>query len=157
MKPYADTNFLVCLYLDLAESERAIETVSRNRDRRMNLPIMWLHRIEMTNALQSYVFLTQAGGPARVTPESAHAAHASFRSDVAQASFLVPCDLTLTELEGQFEELSLRHTARHGFRAYDLLHVASALLLRCDTFFSFDNKARKLAVLEGLELLAAKL
>ena len=123
MKPYADTNFLVCLYLDLAESEKAIGTVRADRAKRATLPIAWLHRLEMTNALQSYVFLTQRGGPVRVTAESAHAAHASFRSDLAQASFLVPSDLTIGELEGQFEELALRHTARHGFRTYDLLHV----------------------------------
>jgi predicted nucleic acid-binding protein len=151
VKPYADTNFLVCLYLDLAESEKAIQIIRRDRDR-ATLPIAWLHRLEMMNALQSYVFLTQTGGQARVTAESAHAAHASFRSDVAQASFLVPADLTIGELEGPFEELALRHTARHGFRTYDLLHVASALLLGCDTFLSFDSKARKLAALEGLSL-----
>src|SRR5688572_23997575 len=52
----------------------------------------------------------------------------------------------------QFEELALRHTAKHGFRTYDLIHVASALVLRCDTFWSFDPKASKLASLEGLRL-----
>jgi predicted nucleic acid-binding protein len=36
------------------------------------------------------------------------------------------------------------------FRTYDLFHVASALVLRCDTFWSFDAKARKLAQFEGL-------
>ena len=44
-----------------------------------------------------------------------------------------------------------QHTARHGFRTYDLLHVASALTLKCDGFWSFDPKASKLAALEGLE------
>jgi predicted nucleic acid-binding protein len=56
----------------------------------------------------------------------------------------------MPDVEAQFEELALRHTAKHGFRTYDLLHVASALLLRCDTFWSFDPKASKLAALEGL-------
>ena len=50
------------------------------------------------------------------------------------------------DLERQFEELSFRHTARHGFRTYDLIHVASALLLGCDTFWTFDMKAARLAV-----------
>lgn len=49
-----------------------------------------------------------------------------------------------TKLERQFEELSLRHTARHSFRTYDLLHVASALLLERDTFWTFDTKASRL-------------
>jgi predicted nucleic acid-binding protein len=55
------------------------------------------------------------------------------------------------ELEGQFEELSLRRTARYGCRTYDLVHVASALLLGCDALWSFDTKATHLAQLEGLK------
>jgi predicted nucleic acid-binding protein len=60
--------------------------------------------------------------------------------------------MSLAELEQQFEELALRHTAKHGFRTYDLLHVASALVLKRDTFWSFDPKASKLAALEGLKV-----
>ena len=62
------------------------------------------------------------------------------------------CDATISArlLERQFQELSHRHTAKEGFRAYDILHVSSALVLGCDTFWSFDTKARKLAKLEGL-------
>ena len=55
-------------------------------------------------------------------------------------------------LTGKFEEVSLRQTARRGFRVYDVIHVASALLLKCDTFWSFDAKACRLADLEGLKL-----
>ena len=46
----------------------------------------------------------------------------------------------------------LRHTAKHGFLTYDMLHVASDLLLGCDTFWSFDIQVRKLAELEGLNV-----
>jgi hypothetical protein len=58
--------------------------------------------------------------------------------------------LPIEDLSRQCEEISLRHTARHGFRTYDLLHVSSALLLHCDTFLSFDPKALALASLEGM-------
>jgi len=51
-----------------------------------------------------------------------------------------------------FEELVHRHTIKRGFRAYDIMHVAAALLLGCDTFWSFDAKAKKLAELEGLKV-----
>lgn len=71
---------------------------------------------------------------------------------LAGPTFLRPVPVSRPELEAQFEELALRHTAEHGFRTYDLLHVASALLLRCDTFWSFDPKASRLARLEGLEI-----
>ena len=60
--------------------------------------------------------------------------------------------LLLDEVARQFEEIALRHAARHGFRTYDLLHVASALALKCGTFWSFDKRASKLAKLEGLAI-----
>jgi len=37
-----------------------------------------------------------------------------------------------------------------------LLHVSSALLLKCDSFWSFDPKASKLAALEGLKIQVKK-
>ena len=51
----------------------------------------------------------------------------------------------------RFEDLVHRHTARHGFRTYDILHVATALTLGCENFWSFDERANKLAALEGLQ------
>lgn len=36
------------------------------------------------------------------------------------------------DLHSTFEELSLHHIARHGFRVYDLIHAASASVLACD-------------------------
>ncbi|MFN0075350.1 MAG: hypothetical protein ACKVY0_02635 [Prosthecobacter sp.] len=66
--------------------------------------------------------------------------------------FVRPAQVPYSRLKERFEELALRHTAKHGFRTYDLLHVVSAQLLGCDTFWSFDLKARDLAVLEGLRV-----
>jgi predicted nucleic acid-binding protein len=63
---------------------------------------------------------------------------------------LVSQELSSSEWRIVFEELSLRHSAKKGFRTYDILHVAAALCLGCDTFWSFDRKSRDLARLEGL-------
>jgi predicted nucleic acid-binding protein len=70
---------------------------------------------------------------------------------ILESEFLSLALLAGEALHSTFENLSLRHTARHGFRVYDLIHVASALLLGCDTFWSFDAKASRLAALEGLK------
>jgi predicted nucleic acid-binding protein len=84
----------------------------------------------------------------------AGAARERFWDDCSNpASLLREAVLNLGDVEEQFQQLSLRHTAKHGFRTYDLLHVASARLLGCDTFWSFDPKASKLAELEGLRTL----
>ena len=152
MRPYADTNFFCRLYLSMAESEAAARLLAKAHELASPpLPITWLHRLEIINAFQLHVFTGKAPGQTRVTPEQAAAAHATFRADLAQPEFLRSVRLELPELEAQFEELALRHTAKHGFRTYDLLHVASALILAADTFWSFDPKASRLAALEGME------
>lgn len=153
MIPYADTNFFTRLYLDLPESS-AVAALAEEAEQRdaAALPVSWLHRVELCNALQFHVFQGRAAGHKRVTAEQAGEAMATFRAGLASRSFLRPVTLPPADLERQFEELSLRHTARRGFRTYDILHVSSALLLGCDVFWSFDPKASKLADIEGLRL-----
>ena len=46
--------------------------------------------------------------------------------------------------------LSTAHTSTLGTRAYDITHVAGALILGADTFLSFDLKQRTLAIQVGL-------
>lgn len=77
-------------------------------------------------------------------------AEAEFLKDAEDGLLMREQPLPLDDLEAVFDMLAHRHTAKHGFRAYDLFHVASAVLLGCDTFWSFDAKAKKLARLEGL-------
>jgi predicted nucleic acid-binding protein len=155
MKAYADSNFLVRLHLASSGFEEATGLVERlHRRRDPALPVTWLHRAEVANAFQYHVFLSRQGLDVRVTPESAMAAQACFDDDLASGTYVVAVNVPTSDLEVRFLELSQRHTAKHGFRTYDLLHVASALLLGCETFWSFDQKANRLAGLEGLKILA---
>ena len=156
MRPYADTNLFTRYYLEMTESA-VVAALAEEAERRgaAPLPITWLHRMEVCNALQLHVFQGRSPGHQRVTMEQAAAALALFRDELNRQALLREAPLVSADLERQFEELSLRHTARHGFRTYDLLHVSSALLLKCDTFWSFDPKANKLAALEGLRTLTA--
>ncbi len=153
MSPYADTNFFTRLYLELPGSPEADELAEGIQRRGAHaLPVLWLHRLEFVNALQLHLFTARSPGQIFVSPEQAALALANFREDLSRQEFLRNAVVPQAELERQFEELSLRHTAKHGFRTYDLLHVASALVLKCDTFWSFDPKATKLATLEGLKV-----
>lgn len=155
MRPYADTNFLTRCYLNAEELPAPESLLERLRRERGSLPVRWLHRLEVSNALEQHVFAARTIGPTRVTSELAAAARARFEDDCQDPASLVRMvAVNLADLERQFQELSLRHTARHGFRTHDVLHVSSALLLRCDTFWSFDPKASKLAKLEGLKTIS---
>lgn len=152
MKPYADSNFFTRLYLSLPESNLAEAWLEKARREESPLPTTWLLRLEVLNAFEQQVFVSRLQGQPKITFEQAGAAQANFREDMARSRFTRNARLLDHDLSEKFEALSLRHTARHGFRTYDILHVASALLLGCDTFWSFDMKACKLAALEGLRL-----
>lgn len=153
MKAYADSNFFVRLHLSTDGYEDAKALVSRiGTGGHPALPVTWLHRVEVANAFQYHVFLARQGMDVRLSPETAAAALARFLEDVESGSYGAAAQVLPTLLEARFQDLSLRHTARHGFRTYDLLHVASALILGCDTFWSFDRKACRLATLEGLKV-----
>jgi predicted nucleic acid-binding protein len=58
--------------------------------------------------------------------------------------------LTLEDIATEYDSLVARYTAREGFRTYDVVHVASARILGCGKFLTFDDKAKKLAKLAGL-------
>ena len=151
MKVFADTNFFTCAWLDLVHTDEAMTLVSLLQGDGGTLPVTRLLRMEFTNALQRLVFEAKHGGQiVRMSPEVAMIARAQFDQDLMAGDFLQRVQLPEDDLEDAFDMLSWRHTAKHGFRTYDILHVASALLLGCDTFWSFDEKARKLATLEGM-------
>lgn len=151
MKPYADTNFFTRVYLPLPESERADRLFDwAQRSEASLLPVTWLHRMELTNAFQLSVWLGRQGGHPRIAAQHAAVAQHNFEDDLAAETFLVAETVAISALQTLFEQMAARHTAKHGFRTYDILHVASALLLGCDHFFSFDARASKLAQIEGL-------
>lgn len=152
MKVYADTNYFTRFYLDAVSSDERGEILAAARDAGAEpLPVSWLLRAEFANALQLHIFVARQPGNRHVTAQQAATALATFREDYASEDFLVPARLEPEALIDTAEDLSIRHTARHGFRTYDVLHVASALLLECDTFWSFDERAVRLAHLEGLK------
>ena len=153
MKPYADSNFFTRFYLHFPDSEIATGLLQGAVEQiETPISVTWLHRMEVINAFQQQIYSSQVYEQPRITSEQAAIAQARFREDLVRANFLRPIILNQEELLTQVEDLSLRHTARHGFRIYDVIHVASALLLECDTFWSFDAKACRLAALEGLKL-----
>jgi predicted nucleic acid-binding protein len=154
MRVYADANFFIALYCGGPHHTKAMRlhaaAVASGAEA---YPVCMIGRLEFINALQQTVFSTRHGvSGIRLTPEWALVIEATFFKDIASGERLCEAMLHEPALEAHFQTLSHRHTARSGFRTYDLLHVSCALTLGCDTFWSFDAKAKKLAVLEGLEV-----
>ena len=150
MSTYADTNFVTRLYLERPETAKAESVFNVELPL---LPITWLTRLEVINAFEQSVLTGFGEAQARVSAELAAACQQQFRDDLAQGVAMRLVNVSQAEVSAKFEEIALRHTARHGFRAYDILHVSAALVLKCQSFWSFDKKACKLAKLEGLKIL----
>jgi predicted nucleic acid-binding protein len=152
MKTYVDANVLVRIYLQLPGSAEALALLTSKEIHGSNpIPITDLLRMEVTNAFQRMVFESRTNGQWRVPAETAAMALGNFSEELILASWLCPSPLTLAEIDAEFTSLVARYTAKHGFRTYDMIHVASALKLRCKRFLSFDAKANALAKLVGLK------
>ncbi|MGH9469288.1 MAG: type II toxin-antitoxin system VapC family toxin [Terriglobia bacterium] len=138
MNIYPDTSLLVSLYVPDAHSAAAEE--------RMRLrPRCWLtplHRAEWAHAIERLVFQGQ------LSRHRASQARSDFEDDRAAG---VWSEMSLPELIFELSiQLANRHAARLGNRTLDTLHVASALELKADRFWTFDDRQGKLARAEGL-------
>jgi predicted nucleic acid-binding protein len=138
---YADTGFLVSLY---GQDDHSATATSLVRPRPVFL-LTPLGEAEFTNAIELQVFRKQW------TRREAQAVRIEFGQHQAAGVFRVE------PLESEVWEkalgLSRRYSAKLGTRTLDLLHVAAALALNPDVFFSFDERQRKLANAEHLHVL----
>lgn len=84
-----------------------------------------------------------------ITPKEGERALADLDANIdGGALVVVPADWP--QVHQIAERLSSLHTRTHGHRAFDLLHVATALHLKAGEFLSFDGNQRKVAQAEGL-------
>lgn len=138
---YADTSFLVSLYVQDAHSARAAAEARRL------LPVCFTPLVEheLRNAIRLCVFRGQ------ITSSQREKALQELEGDRA-AGVLHAMPLDWPKLWKHAETLGRRHTETLGTCAMDVLHVASALALRIRRFATFDARQRELARLAGLEL-----
>ncbi|HEV2177535.1 MAG TPA: type II toxin-antitoxin system VapC family toxin [Terriglobia bacterium] len=139
MSIYADTSFLVSLYIPDENSAEAEHRMASN-------PSAWLtplHVAEWTHAVEQQVFRKVA------TREEADLVHERFKQHRESRLWK---EVALPESAFDLcAELARRHAARLGVRTLDTLHVASALALAADRFWTFDERQEKLARAAGLK------
>lgn len=139
MNVYADTSFLVSRYL--ADSH------SHECDRRMGThPRIWntpLHRTELAHALHQNVFWKNVSLP------QARSAWRDFEED-CQTGVWMLTGFPDSAWTGGIA-LAGKHGPALGVRALDSLHVACALELKAERFWTFDARQRRLADAAGLD------
>jgi predicted nucleic acid-binding protein len=136
---YADTSFFVSLYLP----DRHTSEVERRLTSQPSLWMTPLHVAECTHAIEQHVF--------RKAITRREADRALQRFDEYQARNLwreAPVPDQAFKLCAQ---LAQRYAARLGVRTLDTLHVASALELKAEYFWTFDDRQAKLALAVGLK------
>ena len=106
---------------------------------------------EFRQSLRFQVWL-HARNPRKGFPQAdCDQAMADLQSDLdSGVTVVVPADWS--DVHKIAERLSARSTRENGHRAFDLLHVATALHLNAREFLSFDERQRKAATGDGLKV-----
>ncbi len=139
MSAYADTSFLVSLYVLDANSVLAATQMKQAK-----LPILLtpFGELELTNAISLRLFRKE------LLPSRVKAAYTLLRRDIEGGILLLkPLSAAIYE---RAKQIARRRTPHLATRTLDVLHVASALVLLADTFYTFDRSQGKLAKVEGL-------
>lgn len=137
---YVDSSFFVSIYLPDANSATALAYAKSH-------PKLWLtplHIAECFHAFTQQVFF------GRITPPMADKLCDLLNRDRADNLWL---ESPMPDLA--FErcgEIARRYGAKLGVRTLDSLHVACALELKAERFWTFDDRQAKLARAEGLRI-----
>ncbi len=138
---YADTSFLFSLYVPDANSLAAAATMKRIKPPLLATDFA---EFELTNALNWCIFRKEL----RASQEQAILL--SFSKDVhADVIRVVPISAATF---AHARRIARTQTRLLGTRALDVLHVASALALRADSFCTFDKNQARLAAALGLRI-----
>lgn len=143
MSAYADTSFLVSLYVLDANSGAASAQM-----RTTKLPVLLtaFGELEFANAISLRVFRRE------ITPAQAKGAYSLFTKDVESGMFaIMPLPALLFK---RASRLARVRTPRLGTRTIDVLHIAAALLLHADALYTFDRRQARLAKAEGLPVVS---
>lgn len=143
MTAYIDSSALIKLYVKEAGSVKVANYVNGLT---APLPFSPLHEVELKNALRLKLFRQEA--PRLVVDASIRLIDEDLASGILQRP-----NLDWRDVFRKAEDLSREHTARLGCRSLDLLHIASAVLLRAGEIVTFDARQANLATRVGLKLM----
>ena len=145
MSSYADTSFLVSLYGSDLHSHSAIALVQKHR------PVFTV--TPFGEAEFTSIVFAMSARPKGWTVVEARAIEENFTRDlqggVWQWEDFAP------ETWQRAREISWRHAPTLGSGAMDALHVASALVLEAQDFYTFDRDRAKLARAVGMRVLGS--
>jgi predicted nucleic acid-binding protein len=115
---------------------------------RRALPFTPWHRLEVRNAIRVAEFHKD------IRRGEARSQLLQLDADLRETVILVHTPIDWTDVLRRADGLSRDHNVLIGCSSADVFHIATALELRCDTFYTFDGRQQKLAKAAGLQTLA---
>lgn len=143
---YPDASFLYGIYRPQSTSAAAL---AYYREMQEPLHVTDLLLFEFRQSLRFQAFRWKSDRSAGVGAREFSLVLDGLESDL-RAGILVHVDCDLREVIKTADTLSDEHTRAEGYRAFDILHVATAVHLGARTLLSFDAKQCSLAKLAGL-------
>lgn len=139
---HADTSFLFSLYGNDVNTPRAVAWMKGQRN---PLTLTSLIEYELAHALRF------AEWRKAIAVGEAALFLAQFEADRAAGRVVIRV-CNLADLVDEAKRLSATHTLTGGHRAFDILHVAGALIFKASKFLTFDAKQKKLAEAERINV-----
>lgn len=141
MKIYADSSFIVALYLQQESSPVAAKFMQQHGE---PLPFTPWHRLEVRNAIRLAVFHRT------VAPHQGKAQLKQIEADLRDEALIIHAPVDWVAVLREAEKLGAAHNASVGCRSGDLFHVAAAVEEGADFFLTFDERQKKMAKAAGL-------
>jgi predicted nucleic acid-binding protein len=143
LKAYADSGFIVALYLQQQSSTVATAFMQHQEG---PLPFTPWHRLEVRNAIRLAEFHKL------IDPPQGKGQLRQMEADLHEETVLVHTPLDWVTVLRTAEKLGTAHTAVIGCRSADLFHVAAAVELEFDLFLTFDERQSRMAQRAGLSV-----
>ena len=143
MKLYIDSSVLVKLYYPEPESKQFAKWITKQKQ-----PILFtqFHELEMTNVFALKVFRNE------ISKESFNDLRDILEKDKA-AGILDVVNPDWSDVLLESLKISKRSSPVIGARFLDIIHVASADILNCDTFLTNDKRQSAAAHAIGLDII----
>jgi predicted nucleic acid-binding protein len=153
MRAYADTSFLVKLLTQEPGTAGAVDLYRQvGRPPVFFLP---LHALEVANAIRQRAFHQRhsvASSARAAIKRERDTSLALLHKFISRRAF-IEISQDMDDAIELARSLSAKHTERLGCRGFDLLHVALALELDCETLLTSDRIQAALARAEGLRVM----
>lgn len=148
MIAYPDTSFLCGLYVAQDTSAQAIACYQQMQEP-IHATALLLYEFRQSARWQMFLHAQDRRKGYGTTV--AAKALSDLQSDLETGVLvIVPADWS--DVYAIAERLSAQYSARGGHRAFDLLHVATALHLNARQFLTFDTNQSRVAQAEGLQV-----